>query len=35
MHYVQADDFCKVKSAYIISINNSKFSFRFILVTLY
>jgi hypothetical protein len=33
MHYVAADGFCKVKTVYRISINFSKFGFRFILVT--
>jgi hypothetical protein len=36
MHHVATDYFCKVKKkVYSISINFSKFGFRFLLVTLY
>jgi hypothetical protein len=35
MHYVATDDFCKLKTIYSISINFSKFRFRFIVVALY
>jgi hypothetical protein len=35
MHYVLTGDFWKVITVYIISVNFSKFGFRFILVILY